>query len=181
MASSGPRTLFIKRIVGACAVLAAASSLAACDRPASPGVAQSGASLAPAVIAEAYLTLPVGVDANIDSVAVWRKGSPALLLATAKTGNVIYVHDASTGASIRSFGSTGTGAGELRRPNGILVLDDYAFVVERDNHRVQVFALPGGQPVMTFGDVDLRRPYGITGFVDRDGYLRLRDGQLRAS
>ena len=122
------------------------------------------------VLTEAFLT-PLVADANIDSVAVWRRGSPALLLATAKTGNTVHVYDAATGLPLRTIGTTGTGIGGLRRPNGILVLDDYAFIVERDNHRLQVFGLPGGASVLTFGEAQLRRPYGITGYPDGEGYV----------
>jgi 3-phytase len=55
--------------------------------------------------------------------------------------------------------------GELSRPNGIAVIDDYAVVIERDNHRVQVFILPELKPLGVFGESVLRSPYGIT--IDR--------------
>ena len=38
---------------------------------------------------------------------------------------------------------------------------DLLFVVERDNHRVQVLPLPGFAPVGSFGDGELRSPYGL--------------------
>lgn len=128
-------------------------------------------SAAPVVVTEAFLTPPSTADANIDSVAIWRRGSPALLIATAKTGNTLPVYDATTGQYLRSIGEPGPGPGQMQRPNGILVLDDLAFVVERDNHRLQVFALPEGKALLTFGSGELRRPYGIAGYADGDGYV----------
>jgi 3-phytase len=130
----------------------------------------TSAAVSPSVVIEAFLT-PALADANIDSVAVWRGGRPALLLATAKIGNTLHVYDAATGVPLRTVGSDGTGPGQLRRPNGILILHDYAFVVERDNHRLQAFGLPDGGPVLVFGEAELRRPYGITGYAEDDGYV----------
>jgi 3-phytase len=49
----------------------------------------------------------------------------------------------------------------MDRPNGIAVVDDVVFVVERDNARVQVFALPDLESRGTYGDGDLVLPYGI--------------------
>ena len=47
------------------------------------------------------------------------------------------------------------------RPNGVAIFGDYLFVTERDNHRVQVLALPGFQSLGTFGEAQLRSPYGL--------------------
>ena len=55
----------------------------------------------------------------------------------------------------------------LERPNGIAVVDDLAFVVERDNHRIQAFTLPDFTSVGTFGASVLRLPYGLV--VERAG------------
>jgi 3-phytase len=98
---------------------------------------------------------------NIDSVAV-HTGTPGAtwLFATAKEGNVIRIYDAATGARVRDLGSSGDGPGEFRRPNGIATLDGLLIVVERDNHRVQVFNLPELEPIGIFGAAELVKPYG---------------------
>lgn len=115
-----------------------------------------------ALIKESFTTLRDESD-NVDSPALWHgKEGQNWLLATAKEGNAIIVYDAANGEKIARFGSVGTGLGELSRPNGIAVIDNYAVVVERDNHRIQVFLLPEFKPLGVFGEKVLRLPYGIT-------------------
>ena len=99
---------------------------------------------------------------NIDSPAVWH--GPAgehWLLVTAKETDVIVAADASTGELLRRIGTTGTARGQMDRPNGLAVVDDFMFLVERDNARVQVFSLPDFMSIGTYGEGDLRIPYGI--------------------
>ena len=92
------------------------------------------------------------------------------LIATAKATDKLVVYDGSTGRHLRDVGSSGTGPGQFDRPNGIAVTDDLLWIVERDNHRVQVLSLPDFAPLATFAAGDLRKPYGL--WVDRraDGY-----------
>lgn len=99
---------------------------------------------------------------NIDSPAVWHgPDGQHWLLSTAKATDVLVVNDAATGAELRRVGGPGTELGKLERPNGIAVIDDLALVVERDNHRVQVFRMPAFESLGVFGDTLLRKPYGI--------------------
>ena len=103
---------------------------------------------------------------EIDSLAVWRDGEGgALLYITAKKTDEIQVCDAVTGALKTTFGGSGKAPGKLARPNGIAVIEDLLFVVERDNHRVQVFEIPSHKPLLTFGEKDLELPYGLTVFA----------------
>jgi 3-phytase len=114
------------------------------------------------VIKEAFTTLRDESD-NVDSPAVWHgDNGQNWLLATAKEGNNIIVYDAATGEKVTQFGQSGNEAGDLSRPNGISVIDNYAVIVERDNQRIQVFSLPDFSPLGAFGDSVLRFPYGIT-------------------
>ncbi len=115
-----------------------------------------------AAIKEAFTTLRDESD-NVDSPALWHgDNGQNWLLATAKEGNVIIVYDAATGEKINQFGQTGSALGDLRRPNGIAVIDNYAVIVERDNRRIQVVSLPGFEPLGVFGESVLRMPYGIS-------------------
>ena len=75
--------------------------------------------------------------------------------------------DATTGHLIKRVGGTGKAPGQLDRPNGVAVIDDLVFVVERDNARLQVFRVPSWQSLGTFGQPDLRLPYGLA--VERAG------------
>jgi 3-phytase len=122
---------------------------------------------APVTVAEAFTTPRDTLD-NIDSPAVWHgPDGQHWLIATAKTGDVLVVSDAATGRLIRRVGGPGTAPGRMERPNGVAVIDDLAFVVERDNARVQVFRLPDFRPEGIYGAGDLRKPYGVA--VVRDG------------
>lgn len=112
-------------------------------------------------VPEAFAT-PMTPGDNIDSVASWTApDGQVLLLATAKATHRLVVYDGATGALVRHVGERGAGAGQFDRPNGIAVADDLAFVVERDNHRVQVLRLPGLQTVAEFGADLLTLPYGL--------------------
>jgi 3-phytase len=140
----------------------------------------------PVTIAEAYLTRP-DTTADIDSPAVWH--GPAgqhWILVTAKATDVIRVVDASTGALVRDVGGEGKEPGRFDRPNGIAVADDFVFVVERDNRRVQVLTLPEFRPIGSYGGRELIKPYGITvrrhGPGDYDTWItdnyELSEGQI---
>ena len=120
-------------------------------------------------LAEAWMTPRDTLD-NIDSPAVWHgPDGQHWVLSTAKYTDVLVVNDAATGEPIKRLGGSGTRRGQMERPNGIAVADDLAFVVERDNHRVQVFRLPGFTSLGTFGDRDLKLPYGIALYPDGPG------------
>lgn len=143
---------------------------------ADPLLARSG--VAYEQVAEAFVTAATPDD-NIDSPAVWRAPNGRLwLFATAKQGGSLVVYDGDQGASVARYGREGDGLGEFRRPNGIAVLGDLAFVVERDNHRVQVLSLslpeaplnapgiadtrtPRLRPLTSFGSEELNQPYGL--------------------
>lgn len=120
-----------------------------------------------AVIDEAFFT-PRDTLENVDSPAVWHGADGQhWLLATAKEGDVLRVSDAATGELVRRVGGEGTGSGQLDRPNGVFVVDDLTFVVERNNRRLQVFGLPDFRPLGTFGAAELQRPYGL--WIEPDG------------
>ncbi len=123
------------------------------------------------VLDEAFLTS--GFEAsNLDSMAVWRpEGGRAELLVTAKATDELLVFDAADGSLLRRVGRTGDALGEFRRPNGIAIEGNLAVVVERDNDRVQVLALPDDTPVGVFGADVLRNPYGLTVYTDADGWM----------
>ncbi len=121
----------------------------------------SAASVPHVVIQEAFVTELTPED-NIDSPAAWHApDGKTWLFATAKKGKGLVVYDGDSGATLRSVGTRGTAPGEFDRANGVFVQDDLLFVVERDNHRVQVLALPSLETLGTFGESELDKPYGL--------------------
>jgi 3-phytase len=149
-------------------LLAAAAT--ACGRP-DAGSPASSASADTARVAEAFISVFKEED-NIDSPAIYHgAGDTHWVIATAKATHTLVVFDAVTGAEVRRVGSEGSGEGQLRRPNGILVVDDsLLLVVERDNRRVQGFHLPSFRSLGSFGTEQLRNPYGLTAFARDVGW-----------
>lgn len=133
-----------------------------------PLLSQTG--MAHHVVDEAFLTAATPVE-NIDSPASWRTpDGKRWLIATGKASDRLVVYDGDTGATLRTVGGPGTALGQLQRPNGIAVIDDYVLVVERDNHRVQMFRLPDFKPLLVFGADDLKQPYGLWVRAQKDSY-----------
>ncbi len=120
-----------------------------------------------ATINEVFLT-EYDDSMDIDSPAVWHGDDSHLLIATAKQADVLVVYDAARGNTLHTVGKPGTGLGELERPNGIIVVNDILFVVERDNARIQVFDLPSFEPRGFIGEDTLIRPYGIFAYAEDD-------------
>ena len=112
-------------------------------------------------VAEAWGSAETPAE-ELDSLATWpTDDGHTWLIATGKSSHRLVVYDGDTGAQLRTVGSEGTALGQFKRPNGIAVYGDHLFVVERDNHRVQVLSLPDFKPLGSFGDDILRSPYGI--------------------
>ena len=155
--SFGPMTALLLT----CALSVAAALPAAEAAPASD--AKTGNTSAPPqqLVPERYIS-GENPGEELDSLATWRHpDGTTWLIATAKSKHRLVVFDADSGQRLRDFGEQGEGIGQFRRPNGIAVLDNRLFVVERDNRRVQVFALPDFHPLGSFGQSDLRAPYGL--------------------
>jgi 3-phytase len=123
-----------------------------------PVFAKSAAT-AIATIDERYITA-LEPQANIDSVAV-APGTPALLFATAKATDVVKVFDASSGVELEELGGSGESPAQYLRPNGVAVADDLLVIVERDNRRVNIRSIPDYRMLGTFGEDELRNPYGL--------------------
>ncbi|NJN64617.1 MAG: phytase [Acidobacteria bacterium] len=152
---SSPRSLRAAATTAAVAaiVIAALSGCSTAPRPAST-VSPDGAALA--IVPETYVNDAFRRD-DVDSLAVWPARS--WLIATAKATDRLLVFDAATGELRDTV--TLPGGSAFDRPNGIAVHGDRLFVVERDNHRVSVLALPDHTPLATFGADVLIKPYGI--------------------
>lgn len=121
------------------------------------------------LVTEAFMSPSDRAD-EIDSVAAWvAPGGQTWLIATAKASHQLVVYDGENGSVLRRFGGKGDAPGQFNRPNGIAVFGDLLFVVERDNHRVQLLRLPEFAPLATFGEHELKSPYGL--------WLRTQDAE----
>ncbi|WP_133500326.1 phytase [Cognatilysobacter terrigena] len=144
------------------AALLAALTGCATTRP-TPPPAEPAAKARPSatVVPERFVSVE-SPDDELDSPAAWTtEDGHTWVIVTAKSTHRLVVYDGDSGERLREVGSRGSAPGQFNRPNGIAVHGDLAFVVERDNHRVQALSLPDLKSVATFGDTDLRSPYGI--------------------
>lgn len=147
------------RFLTAAALAALLGACATTPRESAPPVPVEAP--APVTVVEAYISDDVPAE-ELDSLATWpTEDGKTWLIATGKSSHRLVVFDADTGEELRTVGGEGKGPVEFKRPNGIAVQGDYLFVVERDNHRVQVLSLPGFQFIGTFGEQQMRSPYGI--------------------
>jgi 3-phytase len=158
----------------ACLLASCASAPAVLAPPATPASA-SASTAAPTVVVveEAYVSADVRGE-ELDSLATWTtEDDHTWVVATAKTTHRLLVFDADTGEVLERNGMRGTAAGQFERPNGVAVFGDLLFVVERDNHRIQVLRLPGFSPVASFGEGELRKPYGLWLHEDAPGEVEV--------
>lgn len=122
------------------------------------------------ILIEEDIVSPWNESLNVDSPAFWTDGEQNLVIATMKEGHGLIVYEAETGEEIRRISEPGNKHGNFERPNGIWVIDDYCFVVERDNRRVQVLKLPSLKTIGTFAEEKLIKPYGISIYEGQSGY-----------
>jgi 3-phytase len=145
-----------------------ALSLAACAShpaasPAPPAVAPLPVSPAPQLlrVPESFVSAETPAE-ELDSAAAWTAPDGHVwVIVTGKSTHRLDVYDGDSGARLREVGGKGSAPGSFDRPNGIAVAGDRLYVVERDNHRVQVLSLPDFAPIGTFGERELRSPYGL--------------------
>ena len=126
--------------------------------------------------------VPPDGNGTMDSVDIWVAPDPnqSIVFVTDKTRDCLEMPNPVTNTFIGRLGSSGSGPGELNRPNGVAVAynvptgsgtKDVVFTVERDNHRVSAFSLPDKTFLGSFGTSDLNKPYGIA--------LYWKNGQLQ--
>ncbi len=157
-----PTPVFRPVAIALVLALLAACSTAPQPRPTEERRAATAARVPQLVtIPERYISADAPGD-ELDSLATWATDDGRTwVIATGKSSHRLAVYDGDSGERLREVGSEGSAPGQFFRPNGIAVYGDAVFVVERDNHRVQVLSLPDFTPVGTFGEKELRSPYGI--------------------
>jgi 3-phytase len=165
------RPVGVMRVAALCLLLALAACHSPAPRPLAPAnstpLAAHLAGLEFALVGERFVSASMAADV-VDSVASWRApDGTRWALVTAKESDQVLVLDGSTGRLLQRFGGSGSGPGQFNYPNGISVIDDLLWVVERDNRRVQVLRLPDFEPLGNFGSGELRAPYGL--WLRKDG------------
>ena len=131
------------------------------DPPPAEGPRLADAGIEHATVTEAFITEAIPAD-EVDSPTAWlAPDGRRWVISSAKEVDQLLVHDGETGALLQRVGGPGEAPGQFKRPNGVFAWGDRLFVVERDNRRVQVLALPGFTPLATFGEAELLSPYGL--------------------
>ena len=121
------------------------------------------------IIEEVFQT-PRDENDNIDSPAIWHgPNGENWLISTAKSTDKLFINNGADGAFIKTVCESGDSLGQLKRPNGISVIDDLVIIVERDNKRLQVFKLPSFESLGFIGK-DLIKPYGLFVYKDDSKY-----------
>lgn len=121
-----------------------------------------------ALVAERWIS-PGDTAWDVDTPDLWTDGATSMVLVTGKASHDLRVFDGATGEPMPPIGRAGSAPGEFLRPNGVVVVQDFALVVERDNRRVQVLGMPGGESLGWFGEEVLEYPYGIAAAGTPDG------------
>jgi len=152
-------------------ILLTAFVFVGCNQTETDSQTETNTTVQTAVVEDVYQT-PRDTLNNVDTPAIWHgPNGEHWLLATAKETDVILAYDATNGEQLNVLAESGTGIGQLDRPNSIAIIDDLAIIVERNNHRVQVFSLPEFESLGYFGENELEWPYGITVLrQNSDGY-----------
>ncbi len=153
------------RLLVVCVALLLNACAAAPDKPepdeARPEPLLSASGVKHAVVHEAFITARTP-DENVDSPASWIAADGKVwLFATSKANGRLLMYDGDSGADLRQVGTAGEAPGQFLRPNGIFVFNNLLFIVERDNHRVQILSLPELESLGSFGQSDLLQPYGL--------------------
>ena len=112
-------------------------------------------------VAESFVSAETPAE-ELDSAASWTApDGRTWLIVSGKSTHRLNVYDGDSGERLREVGGEGAAPGQFNRPNGVAVAGDRLFVVERDNRRVQVLSLPDFRPIGSFGEKQLRSPYGL--------------------
>ena len=91
---------------------------------------------------------------NLDSITSWKN----LILASSKNNHSILCFDKDTGKLMDTIGSKGFDHDKFNRPNGIKVINNFLFIVERDNKRCQIINMETKEAISYFGFKNLKKP-----------------------
>ncbi|MDZ7268052.1 MAG: phytase [candidate division KSB1 bacterium] len=128
-----------------------------------------------------YETTIVAGHGRVDSIAMWVAPNPeqSILYITDKTKNCLEKHDPVRNKFLGYLGSTGSGPGQLRYPNGVDVgynvptgsgERDLLIVADRDNNRLAIWSVPDETYMGSVSHPDMIEPYGVATYWDEDQF-----------
>lgn len=148
-----------------------AALLAACAKDRGYRVDERALNVPVTTVRERWVS-PEDAHDEVDSLALYEgpSGRPTIV-ATAKASHRLMMFDLETGQRAGTWGEPGEAPGQFNRPNGIAVVDGFAFIAERDGKRVQWIDLQRGKPLAVLGAGDMGAPYGVyVQTIDRGRY-----------
>ncbi len=128
-----------------------------------------------------YETTIVAGHGRVDSIAMWVAPTPtqSILYITDKTKNYLEKHDPVLNKFLGRLGSTGSGPGQLRYPNGVDVgynvptgsgVRDLLIVADRDNNRLAIWSVPDETYMGSVTDPAMIEPYGVATYWEGDQF-----------
>jgi DNA-binding beta-propeller fold protein YncE len=123
-----------------------------------------------------------------EALALDDPADPGFVYVADTANSRIQVFDASTGASVQTWGKLGEADGDLNNPSGIATDGNYVYVTDSRNHRVEKFTTAGTYVtkwgVAGVGDGAFNVPAGISvaeGFVyvtdEQEGIVQIFNAQ----
>lgn len=104
---------------------------------------------------------------KLDSISSWQN----LILVSSKEQHSVLCFDKDSGKLLHTIGSKGFDHDKFNRPNGLKVINDYLFIVERDNKRCQIVNMNTKEAISYFGFKNLEKPFGIDGIFYKGQYI----------
>lgn len=87
-----------------------------------------------------------------------------------KNTNGIVSYD-NNGNFLKKIGKKGFNYNEFNKPKGIKQINDYLFVLEKNNKRCQIIDLKSNKSISFFGFKKLKNPYDIDGIFFKDQFI----------
>jgi len=114
--------------------------------------------------------------------AFWHGGGSHWAIVPRAEQNAVVIYDLGDGREIYRLGEKGVKKGQLDTPVEAVTADDLVFVLERGNHRVQVFALPDLKSLGFIGENRLESPTHLALYRIENGayYLYVSDARKGA-
>jgi len=101
---------------------------------------------------------------NLNNITWWfnKKTKEYWIFLSSQETDKIFILNGLTGEYIKALGGTGDKVGQLNSPIDLVVFDDYLYILEQDNNRVQIFSLPDVIFIGFIGEIQLKSPRSLS-------------------